>query len=538
MSSWGVRFRQGTRVAKAQPLPVQVLSAVAAVMLVAAGLAVVARAGDDGKIATAGSSGGSGKVKSGQPGDPGVPLAGGPTPTGVDGQPTATTGLDGSGGVAGGGGGTAGGGAGGGGGGSAGTAPRVFNASDRGVTATSVKVVFPWFDFTQTGKITGTVAKTENAENAIKAYVNYFNSTGGIGGRKIDPLITEFNPLNDGDMRAKCIKWADDDKVFAVVDSEGWHSGHQLCLTQEKQTPLVTSFTTVNEWTRRGAPYLWWTGPSSEETIANWILWANERKLLDKKIGVALADRPEDVIVKKLMEDGFKRVGKTAHFEVLPYDGAGASSTAALPGAVQRMKTNAEHLFMLLPFTQFNSWLTAAESQNYYPRYIVSDMGQTAIVAEALLAQQHPRSVNNAIGPTYGFFGQYGPPWRYSPAEQKCNEIWKKAYPTADDIDQAGVAARWCQNTTVFVEAARRATEANNGALTRKNWAAAMGTIRDFPGVMTPTLSFSPTDYAGSTKMKVIIVSTDMPRCKREVNDEETGACMLEVEPFGPMRTY
>jgi ABC-type branched-subunit amino acid transport system substrate-binding protein len=531
--NWGIWLRRNSRVVRAQPLAVQVLSASAAVLLVASGLALIARGGDEGAKNSVAA-----KVKSGQPGDAGIPSTD-TTILGLDGKPITVTTIAGA---ASSGGPTANGPTAGGPGatgtGGAPSTPRVLTASDRGVTANSVKVVFPWFDFTQSGRITGTVSEAENAENAIKAYVNYFNATGGIGGRKIDPLIVEYNPINDPDMRAKCIKWADDDKVFAVVDSEAWHSGHQLCIAQEKQTPLVTSYATINEWTKRGAPYLWWTGPSAEDIVANWILWANERKLLDGKIGVAIADREEDKAVKKLLEDGFRRVGKTAKFEVVPYDNSGASSAAAMPGAVQRMKGKVDNLFMLLPFTQFAGWLTTAEAQDFYPRLLVSDLNQTMVIAEYLLAQQHPRSVNNAIGPTYARLGQFGPPWRYSEAEKKCNEIWKKAYPSAPDMWQAGLAARWCQNISVFVEAARRATEANNGTLTRKNWADAMATIRDFPAAMTPTLSYAPGDYAGATQMKVAIISTDMPRCKREMNDEASGACLIETEPYRPLRSY
>jgi hypothetical protein len=400
-------------------------------------------------------------------------------------------------------------------------------------------VVFPYFDFTQVGELTGTAAPIENQELAIKAYVNYVNANGGIGGRKIDPMIVEFNPLNDADMRAKCIKWADDDKVFAVVDSEAWHSGHQLCLTEEKNTPLITSYTTVTEWTKRGAPYLWWTGPTAEDVIDNWVIWAKERNLLGTKIGVVMADREEDKLIKKVMQSALAKVNVKAHFEDVPYNETSAS--AAMPGVIQRMKINAQRVFMLLPFTGFKIWLTNAESQAYFPHYLFSDIAQTMIVSETLLASQHPRSVDKGIGPTYARLGEKRDAagrWSYDASEKLCADIWQQAYPSAAPMFKGGVAARWCQNIFVFVEGARRAHTANGGSLTRKGFTDAMATIQNFDGAMAPGMSWAPGDYAGPTRMKVAEVSTDGNRCAREVNDRDTGGCLIEREPYGPIRRF
>jgi hypothetical protein len=428
------------------------------------------------------------------------------------------------------------------------TPPLKLTASDRGVTPTSVKIVFPWFEFDQSGRITGSALPNdaEDQEQAIRAYVNYYNATGGIGGRKIDPIITDYNPVNDADMRNKCIQWADDNKVFGVVDSEAWHSGHQLCLTEEKDTPLVTSYTTVNEWPKKGAPYLWWTGPSTEEIVEHWVLWAKDRGFLNSRIGVAIADRAEDKIAMAVMEKALARAGaKQVHWEVLPYDNGGVRSLPAMPGAVQRMKANADHVFMMLSFTLFAQWLTQSETQDYYPKkYLLSDLAQTLIIAEALIGGQFPRSLNGAEGPTYAHLGmkdtrpdisKYG----YTPSEAKCNEIWRKAYPNKQPMGRAGLAARWCQNIGVFVEGARRATAANNGVLTRKNWGAAMATLKDFPGIMTPILSYSATDRAGPTQMKtVMVVAGNADRCRREMNDQDPEACHIQTAPFGPMRHF
>jgi hypothetical protein len=197
----------------------------------------------------------------------------------------------------------------------------------------------------------------------------------------------------------------------------------------------------------------------------------------------------------------------------------------------------------MLSFTLFTQWLGQAETQDYYPKkYLLSDLGQTLIIAEALIGGQFPKSLNGAEGPTYAHLGDRDlrpATTNYTVPEKKCDEIWRKAYPNKQPLGRAGLAIRWCQNIGLFVEGARRATAANQGVLTRKNWGAAMATIRDFPGAMTPILSYSPTDRAGPTQMKtVIVVAGDQDRCRREVNDQQPDACHIQTAPFAPMRHF
>src|SRR5258707_4373252 len=105
----------------------------------------------------------------------------------------------------------------------------VLTASDRGVSATKIKVVFPYADLGPIGAATGLDPGTEDEPTAIKAYVNDINSRGGVNGRLIDPEIVKYNPLDDAEMRADCKDWTESQEVFAVVDSYGWHDDHQLC---------------------------------------------------------------------------------------------------------------------------------------------------------------------------------------------------------------------------------------------------------------------------------------------------------------------
>jgi ABC-type branched-subunit amino acid transport system substrate-binding protein len=419
---------------------------------------------------------------------------------------------------------------------------------ETGVTSDKVKVAFPWFDITETCNLTGTCAQIESGEKAVRKFVDIVNKNGGIAGRQIDPLIVKFNPLNETEMTELCRRWAEDDKVFAVVDSEAWHSRHQLCITEQHKMPLVTSFTLVEEWAKkRGNPYLWWTGPSTDDIIDNWVSWAKQKGVIGapgQVIGVAFSDRAEDVIAAKLMKAALARVGITdALFETIPYDNAEAQ--AALPLAINRMKsykgTGVTRLFAALPFTTFAFWLNQAEQQQFFPRYLLSDLAQGLVTAEALLGSQFPNSLNKAIGPTYTHLGEGPPPKSpYDAAEKECNVMWRQGDPDAVDLFHAGVAMRWCTNIGVFVEAARRATVNSGGSLTRLNFAAAMATISRMPTGMTPTLSWAAGDYAGGEVAKVVEVRTKEPDNKKCVDgsSDTDGICHVEVEPFAPLRRF
>ena len=86
--------------------------------------------------------------------------------------------------------------------GAAGAAPTPVSqasTSTRGVTTTSINVVFPVVNLNalaSTYGFAGDVEYTEQAK-AIHLFVNQINTSGGINGRKINAIISSYNPAND-----------------------------------------------------------------------------------------------------------------------------------------------------------------------------------------------------------------------------------------------------------------------------------------------------------------------------------------------------
>ncbi len=134
------------------------------------------------------------------------------------------------------------------------------STSTRGVTSTQINVVFPVVNLqalsTQLG-FAGDVEYTEQGK-AISLFVQHINDHGGINGRKINPIITFFDPTNDANMQALCRDWTEGSPgAFAVLDGVGAFSGDaQLCVTQLGHTPFLGQWTTVSSWTTRPAAAL------------------------------------------------------------------------------------------------------------------------------------------------------------------------------------------------------------------------------------------------------------------------------------------
>src|SRR5579864_2111950 len=306
-----VRIRRGWRLFRTQqPRGIQALAGVISLLLVADVLtaaatgssprAASAQAGHvsaGGALGTVGAGGTGGAGQSSTTGPAGSAAGGqgpgGGTATGAGqaGGPGATGGTTGA--------------------GPASTAGGPLLSLGHGVTASSIRVVFPYADLGAVSQVVGIYGSSEDNVLSIRAAVNAINDAGGINGRKIDPEIVSFNPLDDASMRADCIKWTQDEHVFAVVDSNAWHDDHQLCITQENHTPLISSWTTVTDWTNRGNPNLWWTGPDAREVLDNLVAWVVGRHSLGPgiKFGVVAADRESDNLAVGYLDRSLANVG-------------------------------------------------------------------------------------------------------------------------------------------------------------------------------------------------------------------------------------
>ena len=181
-----------------------------------------------------------------------------------------------------------------------GTPVSAASTSTRGVSGNTINVVFPVVAVnSEAGRFGFSTDKEFNEQTAaINLYVNQINHSGGVNGRKINPMIVSFDPANNANMQSLCQQWTQGNPaVFAIVDGIGtWTGDNQLCVTEQGHTPLISAWSTTTNWTQMGSPYLWWTGPDQSPVLAATVQWGLSSGRLGhgKKVGVVVSDQAGD----------------------------------------------------------------------------------------------------------------------------------------------------------------------------------------------------------------------------------------------------
>jgi ABC-type branched-subunit amino acid transport system substrate-binding protein len=405
--------------------------------------------------------------------------------------------------------------------------PDRASTSTRGVTATSINVVFPVVNLNSLASVLGFAGDYEYKEQAkaIKLFVGQINKSGGINGRKIKPTIAYFTPTNETNMRALCKTWTKGSPAaFAVLDGVGtWSGQNELCVTQEGHTPFIGQWTTVTNWTTEGSPYLWWTGPDDAAILQAVVNWGLGTGLIGttKKVGVLVGDRASDQLALNdyLMPD-LRRAGVKPLVVTIPANPTESASTDAdAPLVVEKLKAaGVTSVIPLLPFNAFFPVLQVMTQQQYVPRLLLSDYENSIQSALGLIPVPYNKVLNGQEGVTTETLGgiddtrpesQGG----YDPGVRSCWTVWHKAYPQVPPgnlnfyIEEQGPVQGWCQEIRLFAAAAKKAGR----NLNRRTFVEALSKISDFPGGFSPTLTFGPDKFSGPTEYRVVELHNNTP---------------------------
>jgi hypothetical protein len=429
------------------------------------------------------------------------------------------------------------------------------STSTRGVTAASINVAFPVSNLTSLASNFGFAGDTEFGAQkaAIHTFVNAINDAGGINGRKINPMIVNFDPTNEASMRALCKQWTEGSPpVFAVLDGIGsWTGDNELCVTQEGHTPFIGQWTTVTNWTQEGAPYLWWTGPDQAQILATVVSWGMSSGLLDtsNRVGIVAGDRTSDqVALNQYLLPDLRRAGITNPLvETMPSNPSDTSATnAAAPLVVQRLKAaGVKSVIPLIPFNSFFPFLSQENGQNYYPKLLLSDYESSIVATLGLIPIPYEKGLDHQEGVTVETLGGTDAPVSVTPdgggynaAVQSCYDTWKAHNkPTSSVspyIEEQGPIVGWCEAIRLFATAALGA----GPNLDRRTFVQAMSRIQDFPGTNTPTLSFGPDKFAGPTQYQVVELYNNeppSPLCVPTYTGKPQGTCWHTVQTWQPL---
>ncbi len=429
------------------------------------------------------------------------------------------------------------------------------STSSRGVSAHTINVVFPVVSLNSLAGKEGFAQDAEFGEQtkAIQLFVKQVNRGGGINGRKINPIITNFDPASETNMRALCKTWTEGSPAaFAVLDGVGdWTGDNQLCLTQEGQTPMIGQWTTVTNWTTKGSPYLWWTGPDQATLLQAVVNWGLSSGLLaGKKVGVIAGDRASDQLaLKQYLLPDLSRAGVTPVVKTIASDPSDTATTdTQAPLVVQQLRSaGVTSVIPLIPFNVFFPVLQAETDQQFFPRLLLSDYESSIETALGLLPVPYAKALDGQEGVTTETLSgidddrpqsQGG----YDTAVRNCWTVWHKAYPQvppgnqSDFIEEQGPIVGWCQAIHLFATAAKAA----GGDLNRRTFVTALSKIKNFPGTNTPILSYGPNKRYGPTQYQVVRLHVNNPvsaQCKMPKNNIPQFTCWVNVQPFAPLPT-
>lgn len=421
-----------------------------------------------------------------------------------------------------------------------------LTASDKGVTPEKIHVIFPKADLGPIGQATG-LTTTEDESTAINAYLKDINDHGGINGRILEGDIVSFNPLDDADMTSKCKDWTSSDGDFAVVDAYGWHDDHQLCITESGHMPLISKWTTVSDWTSRGAPNLWWTGPDQVEVIDN-LVASMADVLRSQKYAVVAGDRAGDQLALAYLKDSLSRAGVPAPFSFDSIPFSEQAATGVIPAIVSKYHLN--NVRVVLPLVSFLSLLqfVQAEDSQYQgtrsdnpqtsetpPQLLLSDYESEIQAMLGMAEAKYSKELQGAVGPTAFKLGDQEAPPGYTDLGRHCSDVVHAYDPgMTNNLEGPGSDMTWCQNIYLFAQAA---TMAGN-QLTRDGFNAAMAQIRGFVGGIVPDLTFGqdPYGYSGPHQYRMVEIwvndrsNNQCPFMQQDGNPQ--GSCWLVKSDF------
>ncbi len=208
-------------------------------------------------------------------------------------------------------------------------------------------------------------------------------------------------------MRALCKDWTEGSPAaFAVIDGVGtWTGDDQLCITQEGHTPLISAWSTVTNWTQKGAPYLWWTGADDAAILQAVVNWGLSAGLLGygHKVGIVAGDRSSDqTALNQYLLPDLRRAGVTPVVETLAADPSETAETnAEAPLVVQKFKSEGvTDVIPLIPFNAMFPYLGSETSDSYFPKLLLSDYEESISASLGLIPTPYEKALNGQQGVT------------------------------------------------------------------------------------------------------------------------------------------
>jgi hypothetical protein len=383
-----------------------------------------------------------------------------------------------------------------------------------GVTPTTVKVGIPLVNFTCIQQYVTTIR--QNQQQVYQAFIDDINAHGGVAGRQIVPVFLSFCPIQSSEALTLCTKFAEDDKVFAVLGTFVDFSGDaQTCLAKDHHTVLMTFQLTQAIMNQSPPGLIILPGTNPERVDAVLFRLLQEQHTLDGKKVAVLGETTSENVVRSSVEPGLKRLGvATGSTAILNVSGTDTSAAQGqLDSFIERWKS--EHVdTLVVSGTQVSSQQFVEKVRAKMPQVtLITDIDSTVIEGYGQQERRGGRRPNpyegiiTAAGPTRHEYDQ-SDNWKYCSGiyQAQTGQVAPNAEavipgPNGKTIDTYGTINDACQLLTMFRDIGARVGPGLNVA----NWVHTVdtfGPIRNVGGGPYASLHAGKYDVEDSFRME------------------------------------
>jgi hypothetical protein len=349
---------------------------------------------------------------------------------------------------------------------------------------------------------------TGNTTNQVRALVAYMNGHGGLGGRRIEPVLYQVPTVDNGTKaQEECDFFTRDHHVFAVLGAGAGSSFALFTCLAKAGTVYVDGYGSQTEAAAKELRGYWYDP-------ADFVLDRFARAYVEQlvglgfftkgaRIGLLSYDDPafrsvvERVVKPTLARHGL-RVTDEADFSTSAYASQGQAF-------VLRFQTDGITHVLNLVAGVVVFFQRAAESQQYRPRYALSSRDGPGAWVQVLAP---PAQLKGSLGIGWQPLADVDlahSPGDVSPNQTLCRKVMKDA---GEDVSNQGVQVashRYCE-TVFFLRAAfQHLTVTSPGGLLEA--VARLG--RGYPPVMTFTTSFSKNRSDGPEQIRPFTFQDD-----------------------------
>lgn len=400
-----------------------------------------------------------------------------------------------------------------------------LTATDRGVTKDSI--LLAWFEVEKAERQLGAsigmswAATMQDPMVYVQPFVDDLNARGGVNGRKVIMQLVEYQTVSNDDMRAQCIKAADDMKVFGAISGVGFWGPGEVCLGEKKIPTLTYNSASADQLYRQEAGWVRETVMNKDRIGRNLIDWLVSSGTVkpSTRIGVPYLDNPEykqvteKVLLPYLKEKGLNVVQKAAFST--SYDETPQQAASAV---MVFKNANVQFVFPALTWWEMYHFLNQAKTQDYKPVYTTSDFGELAKDPAASIFP--PEQWEGTRGIAITRTGEIAAGKPKTPQQKECESLFTKSggqIQNASDRDYVWIV---CEHLRLFENAARAA--GNN--LTRTRYLDALSALGRYDDrvAISDTLEFRPGKYDTADQFAIVQWHADC-KCYHQIEGFRKG---------------